>query len=143
VTSRVLVVVPEPSLRENLSRALRARGVGVDACEESTEVYAAVGRGRTWVRAVIALDLAGTDGATLAHDLLQQMPALEITFLTGGTDASVLCRAQAVGTLVWPPFGMGPLCERIAPPVRASGTFARRTTSRRSLRPPAVSVGKK
>jgi FixJ family two-component response regulator len=82
--------------------------------------------GASWRRALIDLVLPDVDGATLAERLMSHLPELEITFATGGTDASVLCRAHALGTVIWKPLGLGPLCERFGTASRRSGVVVRR-----------------
>lgn len=143
--SRVLLVAHEEVLRTNIVRALRARGVGVDPFASAHEALAAIEAGGVWERALIDLGLPDMDGATLAQKALQHLPALEITFATGGMDAEVLCRAHGLGKVIWKPLGLGPLCEQLAAAQRASGTFERRGSRRSSMRMPAdrVAVDKK
>jgi DNA-binding response OmpR family regulator len=124
--ARVLLVENDESLRAAIVRALRARGIGVDAFATSMDALTAVEGGATWRRALIDLVLPDIDGATLAERLMSHLPELEITFATGGTDASVLCRAHALGTVIWKPLGLGPLCERFGTVPRRSGVVARR-----------------
>ncbi len=138
--SRVLLVEHEEALRTNIVRALRARGIGVDPFASAGEALAAIEAGGTWSRALIDLALPDMDGATLAEKSLQHLPALEITFATGGMDAEVLCRAHALGKVIWKPLGLGPLCEQLAAAQRESGTFQRRASKRSSMRMPAVRV---
>jgi CheY-like chemotaxis protein len=130
--ARVLLVEHDEPLRTSIVRALRARGVGVDPFATPSEALAAVEAGGIWTRALIDLSLPEIDGATLAEKLLQYLPELEVTFATGGIDASVLCKAHALGTVIWKPLGLGPLCERFAAIHRASGTFVRRGGRRAS-----------
>lgn len=122
--SRVLLVENDESLRNAVVRALRARGIGVDAFATPSEALAAVAAGGVWSRALIDLALPEMDGATLAERVLQDLPEIELTFATGGIDADVLCRAHALGMVIWKPLGLGPLCERFAAS-RGSGTFRR------------------
>lgn len=124
--ARVLLVEHDDSLRAAIVRALRARGIGVDAFATGTEALAAVEGGAQWGRALLDLVLPDLDGATVAERLLAHLPEMEITFATGGTDASVLCRAHALGTVIWKPLGLGPLCERFGTVPRRSGVVARR-----------------
>jgi CheY-like chemotaxis protein len=137
--ARVLLVEHDEPLRTSIVRALRARGVGVDPFATPAEALAAVEAGGIWMRALIDLALPEMDGATLAERLLQTLPELEITFATGGIDASVLCKAHGLGTVIWKPLGLGPLCERFAAQHRGSGTFVRRGARRASsMQVPAV-----
>jgi CheY-like chemotaxis protein len=125
--ARVLLVEHDEALRTSIVRALRARGVGVDPFATATEALAAVEAGGVWSRALIDLALPDFDGATLAERILQHLTTeIEITFATAGIDASILCKAHGLGTVIWKPLGLGPLCERFASPHRGSGTFARR-----------------
>jgi DNA-binding response OmpR family regulator len=124
--ARVLLVENDESLRAAIVRALRARGIGVDAFATATDALSAVEGGASWRRALIDLVLPDVDGATLAERLMSHLPELEITFATGGTDASVLCRAHALGTVIWKPLGLGPLCERFGTASRRSGVVVRR-----------------
>jgi CheY-like chemotaxis protein len=131
-------------------RALRARGIGVDPFATPEEALTAVEAGGQWTRALIDLALPGMDGATLAEKLLQHLPEMEITFATGGIDAAVLCKAHGLGTVIWKPLGLGPLCERFSAQHRAaSGTFVRRGGRRASSMkmeavtpPPAAGIKK-
>ncbi|MFO0606727.1 MAG: response regulator [Polyangiales bacterium] len=124
--ARVLLVEHDDSLRAAIVRALRARGIGVDAFASGTEALTAVEGGAHWGRALVDLVLPDVDGATLAERLLSHLPEMEVTFATGGTDASVLCRAHALGTVIWKPLGLGPLCERFGTVSRRSGVVTRR-----------------
>jgi two-component system OmpR family response regulator len=130
MAARVLLVEHDDSLRTSILRALRARGIGVDAFPSAKEALAAVEGGAQWGRALIDLVLPEMDGATLAERLLAYLPELEITFATGGTDASILCRAHALGTVIWKPLGLGPLCERFGSVSRHSGVVRRRGATR-------------
>jgi CheY-like chemotaxis protein len=130
--ARVLLVEHDESLRTSIVRALRARGVGVDPFATPQEALAAVEAGGVWTRALIDLALPDMDGATLAERLLQHLPELDVTFATGGMDAAVLCKAHGLGTVIWKPLGLGPLCERFAAQHRGSGTFMRRPGRRSS-----------
>jgi DNA-binding response OmpR family regulator len=123
--ARVLLVESDESLRTSIVRALRARGIGVDAFASPLDALSAVQGGGIWTRALIDLVLPHMDGATLATKLLAYLPELEITFATGGTDASVLCKAHALGTVIWKPLGLGPLCERFGTAARRSGVVQR------------------
>lgn len=131
--ARVLLVEADEELRTSIVRALRARGVGVDAFASPLDALSAVQGGGVWARALIDLVLPHMDGATLAEHLLQHLPELEVTFTTGGTDASVLCRAHGLGMVIWKPLGLGPLCERFGTASRRSGVVARRGVSARAL----------
>ena|SRR5581483_4557384 len=130
MAARVLLIEEEESLRTSIVRALRARGIGVDAFASADEALAAVQAGGIWSRALIDLVLQGTDGASVAERILQYIPELEITFATGGTDASILCHAHALGTVIWKPLGLGPLCERFGQATRRSGVTLRRVVRR-------------
>lgn len=136
--ARVLLVESDETLRNSIVRALRARGIGVDPCATPAEALSAVEAGGVWTRALIDLALPEMDGATLAERLLQHLPELEITFATGGIDASVLCKAHGLGTVIWKPLGLGPLCERFSAQSRGSGTFLRRGRRASSMRMQAV-----
>ncbi|MBL8605110.1 MAG: hypothetical protein JNK72_24485 [Myxococcales bacterium] len=125
MASRVLLIESDDVLRGAIVRAMRARGVGVDALEAS-DAIAAVERGAVYERALIDLDLRGTDGVSVAEVLLARLPELEITFAAGGVDAKVLVRAHALGTLVWKPIGFGPLCDRFGMPSRRSSTILKK-----------------
>jgi CheY-like chemotaxis protein len=145
--ARVLLVENDEILRTSIVRALRARGIGVDPFATPTEALAAVEAGGVWMRALIDLSLPEMDGATLAEKILQHVPEMEITFATGGIDAAVLCKAHGLGSVIWKPLGLGPLCERFSAGQRGSGTFVRR--GRRSsmrmeaVQPPMASGEKK
>lgn len=130
--ARVLLVEHDETLRTSIVRALRARGIGVDPFASAAEALAAVRSGGVWTRALIDLGLPDMDGATLAEKVLQHLPELEITFATGGIDASVLCKAHGLGTVIWKPLGLGPLCERFSSSSRGSGVFMRRGARRSS-----------
>jgi CheY-like chemotaxis protein len=141
--SRVLLVESDEALRTSIVRALRARGIGVDPFATPGEAIAAVEAGGVWLRALIDLALPDMDGATLAERLLQYVPEMEVTFATGGMDAAVLCKAHGLGTVIWKPLGLGPLCERFSAQSRGSGTFLRRGRRASSMKmeavtPPAV-----
>lgn len=123
MSGRVLLVEPEEALRTNIVKALRARGIGVDAYERSADVMRALERGGVWTRALISLSLDEMDGASLASRALAYLPEMEITFVTGGVDADVLCRAHALGVVIWKPLGLGPLCERLTTVTRRSGVM--------------------
>lgn len=142
MASRVLLVEHEEELRQSIVRALRARGIGVDSFETGASALAAVESGGQWSRALIDLALPDMDGATLAEKLQQHLPELELTFATGGTDAKVLCRAHGLGTVIWKPLGLGPLCERFSTQSRGSGTFLRRGKRASSMSMEAVVPGK-
>ena len=124
--ARVLLVESDEALRASIVRALRARGVGVDAFASPLDALSAVQGGGVWARALIDLVLPHMDGAALAGKLLQHLPELEITFTTGGTEAEVLCREHGLGTVIWKPLGLGPLCERFGTASRRSGVVTRR-----------------
>ncbi len=132
MAARVLLVEHDEALRNSIVRALRARGTGVDAFENALDALAAVRAGGAWTRALIDLALPDSDGASLAEQVLQHLPELEITFATGGIDAAVLCKAHALGTVIWKPIGLGPLCERFGAGEKSSGTFAHRGNRRAS-----------
>ena len=125
--ARVLLVEHDESLRTSIVRALRARGIGVDAFATAMEALSAVEGGAQWRRALIDLVLPDLDGATLVERVKSHLPELEVTFATGGADASVLCRAHALGTVIWKPLGLGPLCERFGTVSHQSGVQRRRT----------------
>ena len=141
--SRVLLVENDELLRNNIVRALRARGIGVDPFGTAAEAFASIEAGGVWSRALIDLALPEMDGATLAEKILQHLPEIEITFATGGTDAGVLCKAHGLGKVIWKPLGLGPLCEQFAAQNRQSGTFLRRGTRRASGRMAAVAGNEK
>lgn len=125
MAGRVVLVERDGELRANIVKSLRARGIGVDAFANPTEVVAALERGAEWSRALIGLDLDGLDGAKLAQTALAHIPELDVIFLTGGVDAEVLCRAHALGAVLWKPIGIGLLCERLATPPSRSGMVRR------------------
>ena len=125
MSSRVLVVEPNDDLRIPLMRALRARGVGVDAFGSAREVIDALKAGPSWSRALIELTLPGTNGATLAEQVRAHIPEIELCFVTGGESGELLCRAHALGTILWKPLGLGPLCERFISDTRRSGVVRR------------------
>lgn len=139
--SRVLLVEHEEALRNNIVRALRARGIGVDPFATALDALGAVEAGGVWSRALIDLALPDMDGATLAEKILQHIPEVDITFATGGVDAGVLCKAHGLGKVIWKPLGLGPLCEQFSSAQRESGTFLRRGARRSSMRMPAVRSG--
>ncbi len=138
--ARVLLVEGDEVLRTSIVRALRARGVGVDAFASPIDALSAVQAGGVWARGLIDLVLPHMDGAALAERLLQHLPELEVTFTTGGTDASVLCRAHALGTVIWKPLGLGPLCERFGTASRRSGVVTRRVAG---VKPVATGTDKR
>lgn len=121
MAGRVVLVESDEQLRTSIVKALRARGVGVDAFALPSDVLRALERGVHWSRGLFALDLEGIDGATLASKALAYLPELEVIFVTGSADAEVLCRAHALGTVIWKPVGLGLLCERLTTPARRSG----------------------
>ena len=125
MSSRVLVVEPVEALRLPLMRALRARGVGVDAYGSAREVVDALKGATSWSRALIELTLPDGDGVTLAERVRLQLPDIDLCFVTGGADGELLCRAQALGTILWKPLGLGPLCERFISNTRRSGVVRR------------------
>lgn len=137
--NRVLLVEHDEVLRNDIVRAFRARGVGVDPFSTPEAALQAVQAGGDWSRALLALDLPGMDGATLCEQLRQHLPSLEATFITAGVAASVLCRAHGLGTVIWKPVGLGPLCERFCSGAHVSGTFQRRirrsSVGMRAVRP--------
>ncbi len=128
--ARVLLVENDEALRMSIVRALRARGIGVDAFASPVDALAAVQAGGVWSRALIDLVLPHMDGATLAEKILQHLPEMEVTFATGGTDAAVLCRAHALGVVIWKPIGLGPLCERFGTATQRSGVVMKRNVQR-------------
>ena len=121
MAGRVVLVESDEQLRTNIVKALRARGVGVDAFALPSDMLRALERGAVWTRGLFALDLEGTDGATLAATTLAHLPEIDVIFLTGSAEASVLCRAHALGAVIWKPVGLGLLCERLTAPARRSG----------------------
>lgn len=125
MSSRVLVVEPVEALRLPLMRALRARGVGVDAFGSAREVLESLKHAETWSRALIELTLPDGDGATLAERVREHAPSIDLCFVTGGVDGELLCRAHALGTILWKPLGLGPLCERFISETRRSGVVRR------------------
>ncbi|MBI5514638.1 MAG: hypothetical protein HY909_12760 [Deltaproteobacteria bacterium] len=140
MAGRVLLVEHDDSMRVSIVRAMRARGIGVDAFTSAAEALTAVKAGGTWTRALIDLNLPELDGASLAEELLAWLPALEVSFAAGGVDAAVLCRAHGLGTVLWKPLGLGPLCERFGQGERhQSGTQLRRVSS---VEMPAVKMVK-
>jgi len=74
----VLVVEPVEALRLPLMRALRARGVGVDAFGSAREVLEALKEPDQWSRALIELSLPDGDGAALAERLRVHLPELDL-----------------------------------------------------------------
>ncbi len=130
MAARVLLVEADEGVRLSVTKALRARGVGVDAYGGAIEALSAVQAGGVWARALLDLNHPELDGVTLAERLLAHLPELEITFAAGGADARVLCRAHALGVVVWKPLGLGPLCERFGVATRRSGVVLRRVTAR-------------
>jgi DNA-binding response OmpR family regulator len=122
---RVLVVEPSETLRLPLMRALRARGVGVDAFACAADVLDAVRDGARWTRALVELALPDGDGVNLVEQLRHLTPEIDVSFVTGGADGLLLCRAQALGTILWKPLGLGPLCERFISDTRRSGVIRR------------------
>ncbi|MDB4928821.1 MAG: Two-component system transcriptional regulator [Myxococcaceae bacterium] len=125
MSSRVLVVEPTEALRLPLMRALRARGVGVDAFATAREVLDSIKDAGNWSRALIELTLPDGDGATLATKVRQHAPDIDLCFVTGGADGELLVRAQSLGTILWKPLGLGPLCERFIADTRRSGVVRR------------------
>ncbi|MEZ4394056.1 MAG: response regulator [Polyangiales bacterium] len=135
MAGRVVLVEKDEELQTNIVKSLRARGVGVDAFSSHDDVVRALERGVTWARGLFALELDGVDGARLAEVALAHLPELDVIFLTGGgVDAEVLCRAHALGAVIWKPIGLGLLCERLASPPRRSGVVrkVREGSSRRA-----------
>lgn len=124
-SSRVLVVEPLEALRLPLMRALRARGVGVDAFATAGEAVEALKEPATWSRALIELTLPDGDGVALAERVRLHAPEIDVCFVTGGVDGELLCRAHALGTILWKPLGLGPLCERFISDTRRSGVVRR------------------
>ncbi len=129
MTYRVVVVEPDDLLRVPLVRALRARGVGVDAFVTAREVIAALADGASWPKALVDLTPPDGDGATVAEKLRAYIPEIDVTFVTGGADGELLCRAHGLGTVLWKPLGMGPLCERFVSNTRRSGVVRRQAVS--------------
>lgn len=121
MAGRVVLVESDEQLRMGIVKALRARGVGVDAFALPSDMLRALDRGAVWSRGLFALDLEGMDGATLAATALAHLPELDVIFLTGSADAAVLCRAHALGAVIWKPVGLAMLCERLVAPARRSG----------------------
>jgi CheY-like chemotaxis protein len=119
-----LLVEHEEALRTAIVKAFRARGIGVDPFSDALEALRAVESGQVWSRCLIDLSLPSMDGATLAEKILQHIGDMEVTFCTGGIDADVLCKAHALGTVIWKPLGLGPLCERFAA-IHRSGEYRR------------------
>jgi len=130
MAARVLLVEADETVRLSVTKALRARGVGVDAYGSAIEALSAVQAGGQWARALLDLNLPELDGVALAERLLAYLPELELTFAAGGADARVLCRAHALGVVVWKPLGLGPLCERFGVATRSSGVVLRRVAAR-------------
>ena len=141
MAGRVLLVEEDEALRTSIVRALRARGIGADAFESPIDALAAVQAGGIWTRALIDLVLPDMDGAALAERILRHLPEMEVTFATGATDAEVLCRAHALGTVIWKPLGLGPLCERFGQASRKSGVTLRRVDRRDEVPLPDVATG--
>jgi CheY-like chemotaxis protein len=136
VRTRVLLVEGDETLRVAIVRALRARGIGVDAFASPRDALAAVQGGRVWRRALIDLVLPDMDGATLAEEILKVLPEIEVTFATGGTGAAALCRAHSLGTVIWKPLGLGPLCERFSTAPWRSGAASHRPADATSYAAP-------
>ena len=67
--ARVLLVEGDEVLRTSIVRALRARGVGVDAFASPIDALSAVQAGGVWARGLIDLVLPHMDGAALAEHL--------------------------------------------------------------------------
>ncbi len=122
---RVLLVEPDEALRVPLMRALRARGVGVDACADAKETLAMLKDSTAWSRALIELTLPDGDGVSLAERVRQQVPQIDLCFVTGGAGGELLVRAHALGAILWKPLGLGPLCERFLSDTRRSGVVRR------------------
>lgn len=127
--TRVLLVDEDEELRGSLTRALRARALGVDAFASADAVLTAVDAGASWNHALISLSLQEMTGAELGEKLRARLPSVELTFSTKGADARVLCHAHALGVVVFEPFGIGPLCERFCRSMRQSGVTTRAVRS--------------
>lgn len=125
MSSRVLVVEPSEAVRLPLMRALRARGVGVDAFASASDVLDALQTAAPWSRALIEITLPDGDGVSLAERVRLHAPEIDLCFTTGGADGELLCRAQSLGTILWKPLGLGPLCERFISDTRRSGVVRR------------------
>lgn len=128
MASRVLLIESEEALRSAIVRAMRARGVGVDALDPM-EAIDAVENGAFYERALIDLELHGTNGVAVAEALLEVIPGMEITFAAGGADAQLLCKAHALGVVIWKPLGLGPLCDRFGMPQRRSSTVLKKISA--------------
>lgn len=129
MSSRVLLVVNDLGYQGQIVRALRARGIGVDAFDSAEAVMKAFPPRVLWARALITLHLPDNDGVNLGEWLLEKNPKIELNFLSTSTDADTLSRAQRIGTVLWQPIGMGPLCEQFSRNVRSSGVYSKNETA--------------
>lgn len=134
MSSRILLVVSDLEYQTQIVRALRARGIGVDPFNCATAVKTIDPSRILWSRALIALHLPDDDGTALGSWLVEHSPQMLLNFLCSSTDAETLSRAQTLGTVLWQPIGMGPLCEQFTRTVRPSGLYMKKSVPPSSLK---------
>jgi ActR/RegA family two-component response regulator len=123
VASRVVLIIRDSEYQTQVVRALRARGIGVDAFDSAAAVKSIYPPKVPWASALIDLHLPGENALQFAEWLQQQSPTTVLNFLSSTTDGATLSHAHRLGTVLWHPIGMGPLCEQFARQVRASGVY--------------------
>ncbi len=135
MSSRILLVVSDLEYQTQIVRALRARGIGVDPFNCATAVRNIEPSRVAWSRALIALHLPDDDGTSLGAWLVEHSPKMLLNFLCSSTNAETLSRAQNLGTVLWQPIGMGPLCEQFTRAVRPSGLYMKKSVPPSALKP--------
>jgi CheY-like chemotaxis protein len=91
----LLVVDDSPVARRALAHRLESDGF--DVIETSSAASVKGVESVAFAAAIIDLELADSDGPTLAVELIRLRPDLPVAFFTSTTNASLIERAQAIG----------------------------------------------
>jgi CheY-like chemotaxis protein len=91
----LLVVDDSPVARRALAHRLETDGF--DVIETSSAASAKGVESVAFAGAIIDLELADSDGPTLAEELLRGRPDLPVAFFTSSTNLSLVERARAMG----------------------------------------------
>jgi len=94
--ARILLADDDKSTRDLVRRALEMDGHQVHLAEDGTDAWSAFQAAPTAFDLVISdVEMPGTDGVTVAKNVLAASPAVKVLLMSGFTDA--LDRARGLG----------------------------------------------
>jgi DNA-binding response OmpR family regulator len=108
---RLLVVEDDVTVARALSRTLARAGFSVAVARSCGAARALA---QSFDFAILDLDLPDGNGVDLARALMTSGKLPSVLFFTGSTDAALLARARAVGSVVMKSLGTSPILAALA-----------------------------